>query len=208
MHLRVTLLMMVALVAGCGGSEEKTSPKTTPVEETTAPRETTEATTAPEFSVGRSSEDEEDDRDMVARSPEVTPEPAPQEEQSELQPKAQPGPQPKAQPGPQSKDEEAASPEPAQAECRFFTQSEFAQASPEQRAFIQECDRAAGRTGVAPAPSPTPAAPPEPQPRPSAPTSGDVKCGDFAGSSAAAQPYLLPGDPYDLDRDNDGIACD
>lgn len=35
----------------------------------------------------------------------------------------------------------------------------------------------------------------------------DYDCADFA-SQAEAQEYLLPGDPYGLDADNDGIACE
>lgn len=35
----------------------------------------------------------------------------------------------------------------------------------------------------------------------------DYDCSDF-GTQAAAQHYLLPGDPYGLDRDGDGTACD
>lgn len=36
---------------------------------------------------------------------------------------------------------------------------------------------------------------------------GNYNCSDFS-SQAEAQGYLLPGDPYGLDRDNDGIACE
>jgi hypothetical protein len=40
------------------------------------------------------------------------------------------------------------------------------------------------------------------------PAEGDLyDCGDFA-TSAEAQAQLLPGDPYGLDADNDGTACD
>jgi hypothetical protein len=35
----------------------------------------------------------------------------------------------------------------------------------------------------------------------------DYDCGDFA-TQEEAQEYLLPGDPYGLDADNDGIACE
>jgi Excalibur calcium-binding domain len=35
----------------------------------------------------------------------------------------------------------------------------------------------------------------------------DYDCSDFA-NQAEAQEYLLPGDPYGLDADNDGIACE
>jgi hypothetical protein len=40
------------------------------------------------------------------------------------------------------------------------------------------------------------------------PAEGDLyDCEDFA-TSAEAQAQLLPGDPYGLDPDNDGTACD
>lgn len=35
----------------------------------------------------------------------------------------------------------------------------------------------------------------------------DYDCADFA-TQEEAQKYLLPGDPYNLDGDNDGIACE
>ncbi|MGD9734500.1 MAG: excalibur calcium-binding domain-containing protein [Solirubrobacterales bacterium] len=35
----------------------------------------------------------------------------------------------------------------------------------------------------------------------------DYDCGDFS-SQAEAQEYLLPGDPYNLDADGDGVACE
>jgi len=35
----------------------------------------------------------------------------------------------------------------------------------------------------------------------------DYDCGDFA-NQAEAQRHLLPGDPYRLDGDNDGVACE
>jgi hypothetical protein len=35
----------------------------------------------------------------------------------------------------------------------------------------------------------------------------DYDCSDFA-TQAEAEEYLLPGDPYDLDADSDGIACE
>lgn len=49
----------------------------------------------------------------------------------------------------------------------------------------------------------------EPPPETAAPTppGGDVDCSDFS-SSAEAQPYLLPGDPNNLDAGGDGQACD
>ena len=34
----------------------------------------------------------------------------------------------------------------------------------------------------------------------------DYNCSDFA-NQAEAQAHLLPGDPYGLDGDNDGVAC-
>jgi len=35
----------------------------------------------------------------------------------------------------------------------------------------------------------------------------DYDCADFS-NQAQAQQYLLPGDPYNLDADPDGIACE
>jgi hypothetical protein len=61
------------------------------------------------------------------------------------------------------------------------------------------------RPAAVPPPSPAPAPPPQ-SAAPATPT-GDVDCSDFS-SSAEAQGYLLPGDPYGLDADNDGQACD
>lgn len=42
---------------------------------------------------------------------------------------------------------------------------------------------------------------------PVATASVDYDCSDFA-TQGEAQEYLLPGDPYGLDADNDGIACE
>lgn len=42
---------------------------------------------------------------------------------------------------------------------------------------------------------------------PSTAAATDYDCADFA-NQAEAQEYLLPGDPYNLDGDNDGIACE
>lgn len=39
------------------------------------------------------------------------------------------------------------------------------------------------------------------------PAAADFDCADFA-TQAEAQEYLEPGDPYGLDADNDGIACE
>jgi hypothetical protein len=49
----------------------------------------------------------------------------------------------------------------------------------------------------------------EPEPAEAqSPAEGDLyDCEDFA-TSAEAQAQLLPGDPYGLDADNDGTACD
>ena len=61
-----------------------------------------------------------------------------------------------------------------------------------------------------PEPVPEPEPKPTPQAEPQAPApapAGDYDCSDF-GSKAEAQPFLLPGDPYGLDRDGDGQACD
>ncbi len=38
-------------------------------------------------------------------------------------------------------------------------------------------------------------------------TASDYDCADFA-TQGEAQEYLLPGDPYRLDADNDGVACE
>jgi micrococcal nuclease len=98
-----------------------------------------------------------------------------------------------------------ASPSIEEQGCRFFTQSEWVNATPEERDFIRQCDRA-----IRSAPSPQPSQPPprpQPQPATAAPAGGDVDCSDF-GSKAEAQAYLLPGDPYRLDGDGDGQACD
>ncbi|HET8566637.1 MAG TPA: excalibur calcium-binding domain-containing protein [Solirubrobacterales bacterium] len=42
---------------------------------------------------------------------------------------------------------------------------------------------------------------------PAAAAASDYDCADFA-NQAEAEEYLLPGDPYNLDADNDGIACE
>lgn len=42
---------------------------------------------------------------------------------------------------------------------------------------------------------------------PSSAAALDYDCSDFA-SQEEAQEYLLPGDPYNLDGDNDGVACE
>jgi hypothetical protein len=42
---------------------------------------------------------------------------------------------------------------------------------------------------------------------PSTAAARDYDCADFA-DQAEAEEYLLPGDPYNLDGDNDGIACE
>lgn len=45
------------------------------------------------------------------------------------------------------------------------------------------------------------------QPSPPAAKALDYDCADFA-NQAEAQEYLLPGDPYNLDGDDDGVACE
>jgi hypothetical protein len=146
--LRILLVGVVVVLmlfgVGCGGEnsekdtsretpQEKTQEKAVTVEETTAPRERTEVTTGFEFSVGKTPMDEEEDDDKVARRREVVVE----------------------REGKSSSDtqEEQYPPEsdPPVVECRFFGQSEWVQADAEQKAFIQECDRAADR--AAPSPS-------------------------------------------------------
>jgi Excalibur calcium-binding domain len=42
---------------------------------------------------------------------------------------------------------------------------------------------------------------------PNAAAAQDYDCADFA-NLAEAQEYLLPGDPYNLDGDDDGVACE
>lgn len=42
---------------------------------------------------------------------------------------------------------------------------------------------------------------------PSSASARDYDCADFA-SQEEAQEYLLPGDPYNLDGDDDGVACE
>jgi hypothetical protein len=42
---------------------------------------------------------------------------------------------------------------------------------------------------------------------PSSAAAADLDCADFA-NQAEAQEHLLPGDPYRLDGDDDGIACE
>jgi hypothetical protein len=184
-------------------TQETTQEKAVTVEETTAPCESTEVSTGFEFSVGRTPMDEEEEDDKVVRRREVVVE---REDKSSSDTKEE-------QPLPES--------DSSAVECRFFSQSEWVQADAEQKAFIQECDRAAGRAVPSPsvkeadvkeapqerATQPEPQqAQPNPQPKAS-PSGGDVDCGDFNPRSAA-QSYLLPGDPYDLDGDNDGIACE
>ena len=219
------MMLVVALLAfGCSSDDEKqrsgqparetTGERSEPPEETTAPRETTEVTTGFEFEVGRTPMDEDDDagRRRSRAAPEATPREAPPIREE-------------AQPEPQPADEEDAPPEPAESaiECRFFTQSEFVNADPEQKAFIRECDRAAGRAAPSaspvqqerdakedpppqppPVPSPEPQVAPQPVPAPQ-PSGGRLTCDDFA-SPAEAQ-AALPANPR-LDGDNDGQACE
>jgi hypothetical protein len=45
------------------------------------------------------------------------------------------------------------------------------------------------------------------QPSPPTAQALDYDCADFA-NQAEAQEYLLPGDPYNLDGDDDGVACE
>lgn len=49
----------------------------------------------------------------------------------------------------------------------------------------------------------------KPQPAPKRPPAGDLNCTDFR-SQAEAQAALRadPSDPWDLDRDRDGLACE
>jgi hypothetical protein len=54
-------------------------------------------------------------------------------------------------------------------------------------------------------PSRSPKEPPEHEETPGG--GGDHDCSDFA-SRSQAQRHLLPGDPYGLDSDGDGVACE
>lgn len=112
----------------------------------------------------------------------------------------------------------------AQAEARAAAKGLWGQ-SPEQLA--QQTDRGNGIGGDGctppasqtasppqqqqePEPTPAPDSTPEPpaprEVQPLPPPGGDVDCGDLGPGEA--QQYLLPGDPYRLDRDGDGIACE
>lgn len=66
------------------------------------------------------------------------------------------------------------------------------------------------RRGGSSAPPTTPTPHPTPHPTPPAARPSparDYNCADFS-TQAAAQQYLLPGDPYRLDGDGDGRACE
>jgi hypothetical protein len=57
-------------------------------------------------------------------------------------------------------------------------------------------------------PAPVPATPtPTPSPPLGGPTATDYDCADFQYQEDA-QAYLLPGDPYRLDADHDGVGCE
>lgn len=220
MKARVVLVFAMTFLAGCASNETDDKEKRGPaneetrfvtqvvtVEETTVSRETTEVTTGFEFSVGRSPMDEDEDDDKVVRRREVVVDGG-DKSSSATQEKQYP---------PES--------DSSDVECRFFSQSEWVQADAKQRAFIQGCDRAAGRMAPSvspsenerdakgssqeratqPEPQSPPPTPPEPQPMAS-PSGGDVDCPDLAPGEA--QSYLLPGDPYGLDKDNDSLACE
>lgn len=215
------LILVVALLAfGCSSSDEEqrgdqparetTGERSAPLEETTSPRErTNEETTSFEFSVGRTPMDEEEDDDdrNVVRQREAVVQKAPQPPgKSQEQYSPEPTPSPESEPEPE-------------AECRFFTQSEFANADPEQKAFIRECDRAAGRvpSSASPVqeerdanePPQERAVQPEPQPesRPvPEPQSGGGRL-TCEGLSPAEAQAALPANPQ-LDRDGDGEACE
>ena len=60
--------------------------------------------------------------------------------------------------------------------------------------------------------APEPGAPEATAPEPTVPettvsAAGDYSCADF-GTQEEAQAYLIPGDPYGLDPDGDGLACE
>jgi Excalibur calcium-binding domain len=141
-------------------------------------------------------------------APKPTPKPEPQpdpasepvpEPTPKLQPEPEPDSEPDPAPEPQIADEEDASPEPALSTggCRFFSQSEFATATLEEKTFIRECDRAAGRIAKSPAP--------EPQPQASPKGGGRLTCLDFSTEAEASA--AIPSNPQ-LDRDGDGRACE
>ncbi len=204
----------MVLAVGCGADQrnsqpapESTSEETTASEDTTVLRETTEETTAMEFSVGRSPmeevAEEEDEGDVdTRRPPKASPEPDPRQispEAERAQSQSEPEPEPQIQPA----EEEPAPPEAVQpeTECRFFNQSEFAQASPERKAFIQECDRAAGRVGKPPSPSPSPPASIEPQPKAASPLPGGCPSDAPIKGNASSNIYHVPGGQF-YDRTN------
>jgi hypothetical protein len=209
----VVLVMLFGV--GCGGesSEKDTSVETgqemtqenaVTVEETTAPRERTEVTTGFEFSVGKTPMDEEEDDDKVVRRREVVVE---REDKSSSHTKEE-------QPPPES--------DSSAVECRFFSQSEWVQADAEQKAFIQECDRAAGRAVPSPsvkeadakeAPQGERATQPEPQqPQPNPanlPDVPDVPAQPSLGADCSTGVKDVPVVPGSKgDGDGDGIACE
>jgi len=188
----VVLLLLFGV--GCGGeSPEKDTAVETPqgttqekavtVEETTAPRETTEVTTGFEFSVGRTPMDEEEDDDEARRREIVV------EREGRASSDAQ---------------EEQYPPvsDSSTIECRFFSQSEWVQADPEQKAFIQECDRAAGRAAPSASPSENEsdardssqerATQPEPQSPPSNPPAPAATGGGAAALAGGTCPNEAP----------------
>lgn len=62
-----------------------------------------------------------------------------------------------------------------------------------------------------PTPGPTPEPTPEPEPEPEPqPPAGDYNCSDFDTQAEAQAVFDAagPGDPYGLDADNDGVACE
>jgi hypothetical protein len=211
----VVLLLLFGV--GCGGeSPEKDTSVETPqgttqekavtVEETTAPREKTEVTTGFEFSVGKTPMDEEEDDDKVVRRREVVVE-REGKSSSDTQEEQYPP--------------ESDSPD---VECRFFNQAEWVQADAEQKAFIQECDRAAGRAVPSPSakeadskespqeratqPEPQQQPQPAPTPLPSIPAVPDqpaVNNGADCSTGVSNVP-VVPGSKGD--RDGDGIACE
>jgi hypothetical protein len=68
------------------------------------------------------------------------------------------------------------------------------------------CETLPSASHAPPAAAESPSAPTSPV-EPSPKSGVDYDCADFS-SFEEAQQYLLPGDPYGLDRDGDGMACD
>lgn len=110
----------------------------------------------------------------------------------------------------QDEEEGYAEPDEPTVECRAFTQSEFVNATPEQKAFIRECDQEIIRSQQAKAksnPQPKPKAP-DPPTAPTATSGGapPIAGGDCPGEApikgnASSGIYHVPGGDF-YDRTN------